>query len=100
MQHVQFSAVTEFSFNLKKNVWLREERGFGFEEIVHLINQGEAVEVYPHSSVGYPHQFICEIMIEDYIYIVPFVVSGNKVFLKTIFPSRKATKKRKERRRT
>jgi hypothetical protein len=30
---------------------------------------------------------------EDYIYLVPFVVNNDEVFLKTIIPSRKATKK-------
>ena len=32
------------------------------------------------------------IAIEDYVYLVPFVESEEAVFLKTIIPSRKATK--------
>ncbi len=30
--------------------------------------------------------------IEEYIYLVPYVESENEIFLKTIIPSRKATK--------
>jgi hypothetical protein len=33
------------------------------------------------------------IAIEDYVYLVPFIESEEEVFLKTIIPSRKATKK-------
>ncbi len=29
----------------------------------------------------------------DYVYLVPFVKDGDGVFLKTIIPSRKATKR-------
>ncbi len=31
--------------------------------------------------------------INDYIYLVPFVIKGDEIFLKTIIPGRKATKK-------
>jgi hypothetical protein len=33
------------------------------------------------------------INIEDYAFLVPFIESGEEVFLKTIIPSRRATKK-------
>lgn len=32
---------------------------------------------------------------ENYIYLVPFVINEDEIFLKTIIPSRKATKKYK-----
>ena len=32
------------------------------------------------------------VLIEDYVYLVPYVESENGIFLKTIIPSRKATK--------
>ena len=31
------------------------------------------------------------IKIDDYAYIIPFVENENEIFLKTIYPSRKAT---------
>ena len=40
----------------------------------------------------YPGQQIHVIAIEEYVYLVPFVESEEEVFLKTIIPSRQATK--------
>ncbi len=89
--------ITEYSFDLKKSLRLREERGFGFEEIISMLEEGDEADIYPHPNPKYPHQYIFEIVLDDYVYIVPFVADGTKVFLKTMFPSRKATKRRKER---
>ena len=36
---------------------------------------------------------IYAIEIEDYVYLVPFVETTDEVFLKTIIPSSKATKR-------
>ncbi len=36
---------------------------------------------------------IYEVKFKEYIYLVPFVESEKEIFLKTIIPSRKATKK-------
>jgi hypothetical protein len=41
----------------------------------------------------YPGQKLYVIEIDRYAYIVPFVESEDSIFLKTIIPSRKATKK-------
>ena len=40
----------------------------------------------------YPGQRIFVIEFEEYAYFVPFVENDDEVFLKTIIPSRKATK--------
>ncbi len=90
--------ITEYHFALGKSLKLREERGFGFEEIISLLEQGCEADVFPHPNSKYAHQYIFEIVMDEYVYIVPFVAEGTKVFLKTIFPSRKATKRRKRRR--
>ncbi|MDD3182095.1 MAG: toxin [Alphaproteobacteria bacterium] len=97
MNRSRFLKVAEFLFDPQKSAWLKEERGLGFEEIIHLLGQEELVEVFPHPSLNYRHQFICELVVDDYVYIVPFIVDGDKVFLKTLFPSRKATKRRRTR---
>jgi hypothetical protein len=47
----------------------------------------------PDKLLRYPGQQIHVIAIEDYVYLVPFIESEEEVFLKTIIPSRKATKK-------
>lgn len=36
---------------------------------------------------------ISVVLVKDYVYLVPYVESENEIFLKTIIPSRKATKK-------
>ncbi|MCK5123534.1 MAG: toxin, partial [Candidatus Pacebacteria bacterium] len=41
----------------------------------------------------YPDQKIFVISINNYAYLVPFIEEENKIFLKTIIPSRRATKK-------
>ncbi|MGE4351666.1 MAG: toxin [Bdellovibrionales bacterium] len=96
MDRGRFLKVAEFRFDPNKSAWLRRERGLGFEEIIHLFGKDEGlIDVYPHPSPNYHHQFICELVVEGYVYIVPFIVDGDKVFLKTLFPSRKATKRRR-----
>lgn len=40
----------------------------------------------------YPGQKVLVVIIEGYAYLVPFVESDTEIFLKTIIPSRKATK--------
>ena len=58
--------------------------------------QNKILDVYNHpNSDKYPNQKIYEIGIDDYVYLVPFVKTSNEIFLKTIIPSRKATKKHK-----
>jgi hypothetical protein len=41
---------------------------------------------------NYPGQRIYFVIVEAYIYLVPHVVEKDYVFLKTIIPSRKATR--------
>jgi hypothetical protein len=41
---------------------------------------------------NYPGQKIYFVIVEEYIYLVPHVVEKDYVFLKTIIPSRKATR--------
>lgn len=84
---------TEFEFDLKKNVALKKERGISFEEIILLIDEGHLLDVVEHpNKAKYPNQQLYVIDVQGYIYLVPFVREENKIFLKTIYPSRKATK--------
>jgi hypothetical protein len=48
----------------------------------------------PHPNPKkYPKQKILVLDIKGYAYYVPFIEDKEKIFLKTIFPNRKATKK-------
>ena len=81
------------SWNAQKNAQLKAERGVSFEDVVFHINAGDILDTVDHPNQGrYRGQQIHVIAIEDYVYLVPFVESEEEVFLKTIIPSRKATK--------
>jgi uncharacterized DUF497 family protein len=83
-----------FEWSKTKNDWLKKERGISFEEIVNALNEGKMVDTYDHSNQErYPNQKVFVLQIDDYVYLVPFVEDNEKIFLKTIFRSRKATRK-------
>ena len=82
-----------FNWNSLKNQQLIDERSISFEDIVLNIYLGNELDVYEHPNiVRYPNQMISVVRVEDYVYLVPFVESDEEIFLKTIIPSRKATK--------
>jgi len=81
------------TWNPEKNAFLKAKRGVSFEDVVFHIMAGDILETIEHPNQDrYPRQQIHVIAIEGYVYLVPFVESEEEVFLKTIIPSRKATK--------
>ncbi|MEK9154030.1 MAG: toxin [Patescibacteria group bacterium] len=76
----------------EKNLWLKQNRGICFEDIVGALETGNIVAAIAHPSKRYEHQGMYVVQIGGYIYAVPYVEDGTKIFLKTIFPSRKYTK--------
>jgi uncharacterized DUF497 family protein len=83
-----------FRWNAEKNEILARERGITFEEIVQKIECGAKIIETDHpNKKKYPNQKILIIDVEGYAYLVPCVVDEGEYFLKTIIPSRKATKK-------
>ena len=82
-----------FSWNSEKNELLKAGRGISFEEIVLNIQLGNEVDVFDHpNQERYPGQKISVVLVENYAYLVPFAENEIEFFLKTIIPSRKATK--------
>ena len=78
----------------KKNQKLIRERGISFEEIKVAMESGKILDNFDHSNqTHYPGQKIMAVEINGYAYLVPYVEEKKKYFLKTIIPSRKATKK-------
>ncbi len=77
----------------EKNRKLIEERGISFEMVVFSIQSGGLLDdmVHPNTD-SYAHQRLFVVAIEAYVYLVPYVESETDIFLKTIIPSRKATK--------
>jgi uncharacterized DUF497 family protein len=83
-----------FSWNDEKNERLLNERGVSFEAVVFHIERGDLLDVVEHpNQEKYGGQRMFIINIENYAFLVPFIESGEEVFLKTIIPSRRATKK-------
>lgn len=82
-----------FTWNTEKNKQLQAERKISFEEVVFCIERGLLLDIVAHPNPEkYPGQKIFILNINDYAYLVPFVETDKEVFLKTIIPSRKATK--------
>jgi len=81
------------NWNPTKNQQLIAERGISFEDIVFCIQQGRLLDDVEHpNSDKYPGQRIFVVNIDDYIHLVPYVENRKEIFLKTVIPSRKATK--------
>ena len=86
-----------FEWDPEKNEWLKEERGISFEIIIFHLSQGDIWKTSDRpDQEKYPGQRIYFVRIKDYIYLVPYVKEEKRIFLKTIIPSRRATKDYKE----
>jgi len=82
------------NWNTEKNELLKKTRKISFEEIIIAINNDNIIDTVIHpNQEKYPNQKMYIISINDYIHVVPFVENENEIFLKTIIPSRKQTKK-------
>lgn len=78
----------------EKNEWLKKERNISFDDVIIAINEGNLITQTDHPNIKkYPGQKVYIIKINTYIYMVPFVEDTEKIFLKTVIPSRKATKR-------
>lgn len=80
-----------FDWSQEKNQQLMKQRGVSFEAIVAHIEVGDLIAV----SLGqgkFKHQKQLIVLVNRYVYIVPRVEDEDKIFLKTVIPSRKLTK--------
>lgn len=78
----------------EKNEWLKAERGVGFEQVLLLIEKGKILDIIEHKNKAkYPNQKVLIVDIRGYAYCVPFVETEKEIFLKTIFPDRRSTKR-------
>ena len=82
-----------YRWDLEKDEKLRKERGLSFELILFQIENGFLLDIIKHpNSMKYPSQSIFVVEIENYAYLIPFIENKEEIFLKTIIPSRKATR--------
>ncbi len=83
-----------YDWNEAKNIKLKSERSVSFEDILAAIDEERVLETIEHpNKLRFGHQKMYVVRILTYVYLVPFVEDDEKIFLKTIIPSRRATKK-------
>jgi hypothetical protein len=86
-------SMKQFRWNHEKNAELKSEREISFEQIVLAIEGDGLLDTIRHPNLDkYPNQYVFAVAIEDYVYLVPFVEEAEFYFLKTVIPSRKATR--------
>jgi hypothetical protein len=87
----------DYAFDPQKNAWLIRERAISFEQVIALIESSKLVQVLEHPNAErYPNQLLYEVDVGGYVHVVPVVRRGRILFLKTIYSSRKATRRRRK----
>lgn len=85
--------MAEIVWSDAKNAELKQRYGFGFERVVVALEEDGLIDERAHPNTQrYGHQRQLVMLFDDYVWIVPFVADDESVFLKTMFPSRKATR--------
>ena len=83
-----------YDWNDEKNELLKKLPGVSFEQVLLAIVSGNLVDRVKHPNPEkYPNQRVFLVKIENYVYSVPYVEDDEKIFLKTIIPNSKATKR-------
>ena len=83
-----------YAWNKEKNRLLKAERDVSFEQVVVYIAAGDLLDIVEHPNPDkYERQRVFIVKMHEYTWLVPFVETDDEIFLKTIIPSRKATKK-------
>jgi uncharacterized DUF497 family protein len=86
--------MTHFAWNTEKNADLIDKRSISFERVIYRIERAGLPDVVNHPNQSkYPNQKMFIVNVSNYAYLVPFVENDVEIFLKTVIPSRKATKK-------
>jgi uncharacterized DUF497 family protein len=77
----------------EKNELIKKTRNVCFEDVYNAILNDKVLDIIPHPNQNkYPNQKIIILKINNYVYYVPYVINKDKMFLKTIIPSRKYNK--------
>jgi hypothetical protein len=82
-----------FRWSPAKNDALKAERGLSFEGITVAVESSGLLDILEHPNKSrYPNQRVLVVSFDNYVYLVPYVEEEDHYFLKTIIPSRKATR--------
>jgi len=85
----------QFNWDEAKNQAIKQARNISFNDVVDAVEAEQVLSDRPHPNTEkYPHQRVLTVNIQNYAYFVPYVTQEDgKKFLKTIYASRKETKK-------
>jgi uncharacterized DUF497 family protein len=83
----------QINWNAEKNQLLMGERGVSFEDVLFALQAGRLLDdlVHPNNN-KYPGQRMFVVEIDEYAWLVPYVENEDEIFLKSVIPSRKATR--------
>lgn len=83
----------QINWNTEKNQLLMSERGISFEDVLFALQSGRLLDdlVHPNKN-NYPNQRIFVVEVDGYAWLVPYIENEAEIFLKSVIPSRKATK--------
>jgi len=85
--------VKPFRWSTDKNRKLLAERGVSFEQVVVAIESGGLLDILAHPNTRkYPKQRLLVVTWDGYAYLVPYIEEAEYFFLKSVIPSRKATR--------
>ena len=77
-----------------KNADLKRVRSVSFEDVVEAMETGLVLADEPHpSDARYPGQRVLVVQIAGYAHLVPYVPGDGRIFLRTIYPSRRANRR-------
>jgi hypothetical protein len=84
----------DFRWSGEKEAILRDRFGFGFEKIVEAVQAGHVLDDIVHpNSARYSHQRVLIVEMDSYAWAVPYVIDDGFIFLKTMFPDRRLTRR-------
>ena len=83
----------QINWNAEKNQLLMSERGISFEDVLFALQSGRLLDDLVHPNTNrYPNQRMFVVEVDEYAWLVPYVETEDEIFLKSVIPSRKATK--------
>ena len=84
--------IVKIRYNKEKDKLIKNKRNIFFKDIINAIEKNKIISVISNKK-KFKRQKMFLIKLKDYIWVVPFVIEEDGIFLKTIFRSRKYTKK-------
>lgn len=85
----------KFDYSEEKDLILRETRNISFKDVIEAYKQGKRLANLKNKSKGRKNQRLLIVNIGGYAFATPYVIDKKRkvIFLKTVYPSRKLTKK-------